>query len=254
MIDTHAHLDMKAYNKDRHKVIQRAAAGRVEAIITIGIDTESSRSAIKIAHQYASIYAAVGCHPHEADGFDPQEMENLTHLAGDNYCVAWGEIGLDFFRLQSPKDNQLRVFQQQLERADSLNLPVVIHDRDAHEDVWRLLKRMGNGERKGVIHCFSGDKDLAMAFIELGYFISISGTVTYNKATVIKEVAAQIPLDRLLIETDAPFLAPVPRRGKRNEPLFVMYTAQEIARLRNISVQDLAAVTTQNAKILFGLP
>jgi TatD DNase family protein len=167
--------------------------------------------------------------------------------------VAWGEIGLDFYRLYSPKDDQLKSFQQQLETATDLKLPVIIHDRDAHDHVFKLLKRMGKGERKGVIHCFSGDRDLAAAFIDLGYYISIPGTVTYNRASPIKDVASSIPMERMLIETDAPFLTPSPQRGKRNEPLFVTYTAQEIARLRDIPFEDVARRTAQNAKTLFGL-
>ena len=167
--------------------------------------------------------------------------------------VAWGEIGLDFYRRYSPKDDQLKIFLRQLEIADDLNLPVIIHDREAHNDVFTILKKMGKGKRKGVIHCFSGDIDLAMAFIELGYYISIPGTVTYKKALKTKEVASNIPLKHMLVETDAPFLAPVPKRGKRNEPLFVNYTAQEVARLRNIKFEEVAEQTSKNAKTLFGI-
>ena len=167
--------------------------------------------------------------------------------------VAWGEIGLDFYRGYSSREDQLGIFEPQLKIAFDLNLPVIIHDREAHSEVLRILKKIGKGERKGVVHCFSGDIDLAMALIKLGYFISIPGTVTYKKAVQTKEVATNIPLERLLIETDAPFLAAAPKRGKRNEPLFVTYTAREIAGLRGIEFEDVARATSNNAKTLFGM-
>jgi TatD DNase family protein len=168
--------------------------------------------------------------------------------------VAWGEIGLDHFRGYVSPEAQLRIFRDQLRMARELGLPVIIHDREAHDVVHATLKAMGKGEKRGVIHCFSGDLDLAGAFIELGYFISIPGTVTYKNASQIKEVAAAIPLSRMLIETDSPYLSPAPKRGKRNEPAHVYYTAMEVARLRGIPFEAVARQTTENARILFGLP
>ncbi len=254
LIDSHAHLDIKDFDKDRSKVIERAVNGGLTNIITIGIDLDSSRSALKLAEQYDFIYATVGYHPHNAEECDSQVLDSLARIASEKKVVAWGEIGLDFFRNYAPREDQFRVFKQQVEIADDLNLPIIIHDRDAHDDVFEILKKMGKGERKGVIHCFSGDCDLAAAFVELGYYISIPGTVTYKKASNTKDVAASIPIDRMLIETDAPFLTPVPKRGKRNEPLFVTYTAKEISRLRNITFEEVATQTAENAKTLFGLP
>jgi TatD DNase family protein len=175
-------------------------------------------------------------------------------MAADPEVVAWGEIGLDYYRNYSKNENQRKIFEAQLDMARAVELPVIIHDRDAHHEVYATLEKMGKGERKGVIHCFSGDKDLAEAFIALGYFISIPGTVTYKKAVQIKEVAAKIPLDRMLVETDAPFLAPVPRRGRRNEPSLVTHTAREIARLRDIPFETVSEQTTRNARKIFGLP
>ena len=178
-------------------------------------------------------------------------MKSLKNIAQHSQVVAWGEIGLDYYRHYSEKENQLRIFKKQLELARLANLPIVIHDRDAHDDVYAILKEMGKG--KGVIHCFSGDMDLADAFMALGYHISIPGTVTYKNAYHVKEVAAKIPMDRMLVETDAPFLSPVPKRGSRNEPAYVSYTVQEIARIRNRPFAEIAEQTTRNACELFGL-
>ncbi|SPD76036.1 Uncharacterized deoxyribonuclease YabD [uncultured Desulfobacterium sp.] len=253
LIDSHAHLDMVDFDKNRQDVIDRAIAGGLTGIITIGIDLGSSAKALELARQHDFIYAAAGYHPHNADKCEPKSLEKLGNLASDKLIVAWGEIGLDFYRGYSIRENQIRIFEQQLKIADDMELPVIIHDRDAHDDVLNILKRRGKGEGKGVIHCFSGDLDLAHEFMELGYYISIPGTVTYQNATKTKEVAAKIPMERMLIETDAPFLAPVPKRGKGNEPLFVVYTAREIARLRGIEFEEVATRTAQNAISLFGL-
>jgi TatD DNase family protein len=168
--------------------------------------------------------------------------------------VAWGEIGLDFYRNYSEVQNQVEIFELQLDKALELGLPVIIHDRDAHNEVMGIVNKRKDMNQKGVIHCFSGDYDLAMAFIDLGYYISIPGTVTYKNALKTQDVAARMPIDRLLIETDAPFLSPLPHRGKRNEPLFVKHTAHKIAELRNMDFEELALQTTLNAKRLFGLP
>ena len=253
LIDTHAHLDMKHFDKDRGEVLQRAARGGISHIITVGIDLDSSRKALGLAHENGAVYAALGYHPHNAGGNISKNLHVLAGMTSDPKVVAWGEIGLDFFRGYSSREDQLGIFEPQLDMALELNLPVIIHDREAHGEVLKILKKIGKGERRGVVHCFSGDIDLAMALIELGYFISIPGTVTYKKALQTKEVATHIPLERLLIETDAPFLAPVPKRGKRNEPLFVTYTAGEIARLRNMDLEEVARATSNNAKALFGL-
>lgn len=253
LIDSHAHLDMKDFDKDREEIFERALEGGITHIVTIGIDLESSLEASRLSKEYDYIYATVGCHPHNADTCTPEILDRMAQIASEEKVRAWGEIGLDFFRNRSTKENQLKIFERQLEIADSLGLPVVIHDREAHEDVISILKKMGRGEKKGVIHCFSGDADMASELIDMGYYISIPGTVTYNKAHKVKKVASVIPLDRMLIETDCPFLAPVPKRGKRNEPLFVTYTAGEIAALRNISFEEIATATASNAKTLFDI-
>jgi TatD DNase family protein len=253
LIDSHAHLDMPQFDDDREELIERSAYGGLDHILTVGTDLDSSLAAVKLAQQYNIVYAAVGYHPHNAQECDLKELDKLAQITSEPKVVAWGEIGLDFFRRLSPPEDQLRVFSHQVEMANDLKLPIIVHDRDAHNDVFAVLKKLGKGEKKGVIHCFSGDIDLAKDFIELGYYISIPGTVTYKKASQVKEVACDIPLERMLVETDAPFLAPVPKRGKRNEPLFVTYTAMEIARIRNIEFEEVARSTTQNAKDLFAL-
>ncbi len=254
LIDSHAHLDMQEFDKDRTEVLERAIEGGLSQIITIGIDHDSSLKALELARAHDFIYASVGYHPHNARKCNGERLDNLAQISSDPKVVAWGEIGLDFYRSYSSPDEQSQIFSRQIEMANDLNLPVIIHDREAHEDVLIILKKMGKGKRKGVIHCFSGDIDLAVALIGLGYFISIPGTVTYKKATRIKEVASKIPLEKMLVETDAPFLAPVPKRGKRNEPFFVTFTAKEIARLRNIEFDQVALQTAENTKSLFGIP
>jgi TatD DNase family protein len=254
LIDSHSHLDMKDFRQDLGQVLERARENGVSRIISIGIDFESSRRAIHLAAKHEEIFATVGYHPHNAREGGAEELDRLARLASEPKVVAWGEIGLDFYHEYSPPEEQLASFSYQLEQAHDLHLPVVIHDRDAHEETFRMLKRMGKGERKGVIHCFSGDMVLARAFVELGYFVSLPGTVTYKGAKAAREVAAEIPIDCLLIETDAPFLAPVPMRGKRNEPGFVLHTAQEIARLRDMDFEEVARRTSENAMLLFRLP
>lgn len=252
LVDTHAHLDMEEFEKDRHEVVARALEAKVGEIITVGIDGPSSWKALKIAEKNKIIHASVGYHPHNARDLDGQRLKELAELAASPRVVAWGEIGLDFFRRHCPPRIQIEAFQRQIDAAANMGLPVIIHDRDAHEPLLEILKkkRFPTG---GVIHCFSGDYEMARLFMDLGFYISIPGTVTYKKALLVKEVAAKIPLERLLVETDAPFLSPVPNRGKRNEPAFVTYTAREIARLRDMDFQALAGATSKNARSLFKL-
>lgn len=254
LIDSHAHLDLQDFDHDRNQVIERAIKGGLSRIITVGIDMVSSIAALKLAREYDSVFAAVGYHPHNASECNRQALNKLIETASDPKVVAWGEIGLDFYRNRSLRDDQMNVFLQQLEIAGKLGLPVIIHDREAHNEILSILKKTGKGDRKGVIHCFSGDTNMAMTLIELGYYISISGVVTFKNASLLKEVASNIPIDRLLIETDSPYLAPIPKRGKRNEPLFVTYTAKEISRLRGIEPDELAVAVSANTERLFGLP
>jgi TatD DNase family protein len=253
LIDSHAHLDMHDFDADRDKVIRRAAEGGVARIVTIGIDLNSSEKAIEIANKYDFIYAAVGYHPHNADEADPKDLDRLRALATEPKVVAWGEIGLDFFHRHSTPDKQKEAFELQLDIAADLDLPVIIHDRDAHNELLRILKSRKR-QFQGVIHCFSGDHELAMALVELGFFISLPGTVTYKNAAHAQDVASRIPLDRLMVETDCPYLTPVPLRGKRNEPLYVRHTVEKIARLRHLDLKEVAQATSANTTRLFHLP
>jgi len=253
LIDSHAHLEMDDFDADRDQVIKRAVQEGVARIVTIGTDLASSRKAIEIARKYGFIYATVGYHPHNADEADPRDLEKLRDLASEPKVVAWGEIGLDFFRRHSPPEKQVKAFERQLDIASEQRFPVIIHDRDAHTDLLRILKSRKR-QYRGVIHCFSGNYDLAMALIDLGFCISFPGTVTYKNAVDTQAVATRIPLERLLVETDCPYLTPVPFRGKRNEPLHVKHTAEKIAQLRQLDFEDLAQATSANTIRLFNLP
>lgn len=253
LIDSHAHLDMEDFDADRDLVIRRARQGGVERIVTIGIDLNSSKKAIEIAKKYEFVYATVGCHPHNANEADARDLEKLRDLASEPKVVAWGEIGLDFFRRHSSPDKQVKAFERQLDIAFEQGLPVIIHDRDAHTELLRILKKRKRLYR-GVIHCFSGNYDLAMAVVEMGFCISFPGTVTYKNAADTQTAASRIPLERLLVETDCPYLTPVPHRGKRNEPLFVNHTAEKIAQLRQMEFKQLSEATSANTIRLFNLP
>jgi TatD DNase family protein len=255
LIDSHAHLDMEDYADDLEDVLKRAVAGGISNIISVGIDAPSSEKALALAERYDFVYSTTGFHPHNADETDIKKIDELKRLAsGSKKVVAWGEIGLDFYRHYSHVKNQIEIFELQMDVALDLNLPVIIHDRDAHDDVLKILSKRKNRPQRGVIHCFSGDYALAMSFIELGFYISIPGTVTYKNASITQEVAERIPIERLLIETDAPFLAPLPLRGKRNEPSYIRHTAGKIAQLRNIELEELTLRTSLNTKLLFGIP
>jgi TatD DNase family protein len=245
---------MQVYQQDSQEVLNRAFESGVDQIITVGIDYKSSHKALQLARDHAGVFSTVGCHPHNADTLAEKDLDSMTGLATDPHVVAWGEIGLDYYRNRASRKGQLAVFNKQLGIAADLDLPVIIHDREAHDDVLSCLESMGSGRLRGVIHCFSGDSDLAGKFIDLGFYISFPGTVTFPKAYAARNAAAQVPIDRLLVETDAPYLTPVPFRGKRNEPAFVKYTAGEIASLRHIDFEELAKRTSDNARRLFGLP
>jgi TatD DNase family protein len=253
LIDCHAHLDMEDFDSDRELVIERARQGGVTRIVTIGIDLASSMKSIEIAKKYDFIFATVGYHPHNAKEANIKDLEKLRDLASEAKVVAWGEIGLDFFRRHSSPDTQVQAFERQLNIASDLDLPVIIHDRDAHSDLLSILKKRKRLYR-GVIHCFSGNYELAMTLIEMGFWISFPGTVTYKNAVDTQTAASRIPLERLLVETDCPYLAPVPHRGQRNEPLYVRHTAEKIAQLRQMELEELEAATSANTIRLFNLP
>jgi len=253
LIDSHCHLDMDAYADDLDEVLGRAKAGGVSEIITVGIDLASSQQAVELARKYPMLKAAVGVHPHDAKNAGNADWDKLLNLAADNedYVVAWGEIGLDYVKNHSPQAIQRQQFVRQLELARQARLPVIIHDREAHDDIVKTLHANPVREHGGVLHCFSGDWPLAEKILDLGLYISLSGVVTFKNATALQEVAAKIPLDCLLVETDGPFLAPHPYRGKRNEPAWVVKIAECIAAIRGIPFSELAEATVANTRSLF---
>jgi len=252
LIDTHAHLEMEPFDSDREAVLDRSAKAGVACIITVGTNLDLSRKAVWLTEAHDNIFATVGIHPHEAAYARGENLEKMIEIARHPKVVAYGEIGLDFFRNISPPEIQKEAFAAQLEIARALDLPVVIHDRNAHEEVLRMVTTAG--VRKGVFHCFSGDYALAKKCLDLGFYISVPGTITFEKAGNIAEVVTRVPLDFLMLETDCPFLTPVPFRGKRNEPAFIVHTAEKVARIKSLSLEEVAAATTRNAKKLFALP
>jgi TatD DNase family protein len=252
LIDSHAHLEMKEFDADREEVIRRAGNEGVDFIITVGTNLKLSLKAVNLAEKHENIYAAVGIHPHDVTKTDKNTLDALKELVNTRKkIVAYGEIGLDFFRNISPQEKQVEVFGMQLELAKELNLPVIIHDRDAHQQSLEIVR--ASGVRRGVFHCFSGDYEMAKKCIDLGFYISIPGVVTFDKSKTIQDVAGRIPLSALLLETDAPYLTPVPHRGKRNEPSFIVHTAKKVAEIKKISWEDVARETSLNTMNLFSI-
>ena len=251
-IDSHAHLEMEEFDGDREAVLARAAAAGLTAIITVGTTIPDCEKAVALARLHPQVYAAVGIHPHEVKGIDAGTYDALRFFAQQEKVVAIGEIGLDFFHDLSPREVQLRRFAEQLDLALELDLPVIVHDREAHADTLRILKQRKGGLR-GVLHCFSGDETMALECIELGFYLSIAGPVTYRKSEQLRTVARAIPAERILIETDAPYLSPQPWRGKRNEPAYVVETARYVAEIRGMAAGELERLTEENTRRFFGL-
>lgn len=254
LIDTHAHLDFPEFSGDLPAVLDRAGKKGVQEVVTIGIDLDSSHRAIELAGTYSEIYATVGIHPHGARELDDAILERLENLAGNERVVAIGEIGLDYYRDRQPRPIQKRCLEQQIELACATGLPAVFHIREAFDDFLKIVKGYCSRLRGGVLHCFSGDWKIARIFLDMGFTLSIPGTVTFPKAHEQQEVARLAPLDRIVVETDCPYLAPVPFRGKVNEPAYVYYTAQKIAELRGCPFEEVARQTTSNAHAIFGVP
>jgi TatD DNase family protein len=252
LIDTHCHLEMPQFGEDLAEVIRRASDAGVEALVTVGSDLESASLAVGLAERYSQVYCTVGVHPHEAKDFTPEALGKLREWTGHKKVVAVGETGLDYHYDHSPRKTQQEVFERHLALALEKDLPVVVHSRKASKDTMRMLR--ASGVNKGVMHCFSGSMETAEEAMALGLYISIAGPVTFKKAGKLREVARAIPDEYLLIETDAPYLAPVPMRGKRNEPAYIVHTASEIASLRGVGPEDVARITSLNARRLFGLP
>jgi len=251
LADTHCHLDFLDFDLDREDVIKRAREAGLEYIVNIGSSLDGSKRSLELSRHYDCVYATVGIHPHEADTFDAQGEETIRRLAKEKKVVAIGEIGLDFFRNLSKADNQIAMFKSLIKVAKDLSLPLVIHSRQAEDQVLEILeKAMPIG---AVIHCFSADENFLKKCLELGFFISFTCNITYKKADNLRRLVTGMPLERLFLETDAPYLSPEGFRGKRNEPVFVKLLAEEIARLRGITAEEVGRVTTENAKQFFKL-
>jgi TatD DNase family protein len=253
LVDSHAHLEMKDFDRDRDRVIARAREAGVAYIITVGTTLPDIEKALQIAEKNSSVYVALGIHPHEVKDIGGGDYDALRRLAREQKVVAFGEIGLDFYRNHSPREVQLGRFRELLRLGKELRLPVVIHDREAHEETLRILEEEKEGPWRGVFHCFSGDTEMARKVIHMGFYLSVPGTVTFKKSTVQQEVVRRIPLEKILLETDCPYLAPEPYRGKRNEPAFVRKTAEKVAELKGLSLEDVGRITSLNAKLLFGV-
>jgi len=252
LTDTHAHIDGKEFHADFTEMLNRAREADIQTIITVGADMESSVAAAELASQYEQIYAAVGIHPHDAHRVTDNCYAKVRSLAESNgKVVAIGEIGLDFYRDRSPRDQQEEVFRRFIRLARELSLPLIVHDRDAHERVMTILREERASDVGGVMHCFSGDLNLAKECLDLGFYISIPGTVTYANNELLRDVVRKTKIEHLLIETDCPYLSPVPHRGKRNEPCYVRLTAKKVAELKGLTVEDVARITTLNAQRLF---
>jgi TatD DNase family protein len=254
-IDSHAHIEMDKFDGDREAVIERARNAGVEIIVNVGngdLSQDSHTAAINVAEKYPFIYTTVGVHPHEANRLDDELFARLLDLSHHPKVIAWGEIGLDYYYDNSPRDIQCAAFRRQLQAARERQLPAVIHTRDAEEDTLAILnEEWKDSGLPGIIHCFTGTRQLAEAAIELGFLISFSGVVTFKNAEDLRDTAKALPVEKILIETDAPFLAPIPYRGKRNEPAYVVETAKTIAALRNLTCEEIGRITSENFKRLF---
>lgn len=253
-IDSHAHLEMPQFEEDLSEVIQRASHHGVEHIISIGTSLEFSKRAVQIAQTYPQVFAAVGIHPHDSRQCSPEAMDQLRLLAGGPKVVAIGETGLDFYRNLSSPEQQIHAFRMQISLARQLGKPIIVHDRNAHNLLIRILEEESAHEVGGVIHCFSGDLSKAKQCLDMSFFISIPGSITFKNAARLRHVVLNLPLESILLETDSPFLAPIPYRGKRNEPAYIRYTAERVAKIRKMSVEDLANAACQNTRRLFRLP
>ncbi len=254
LIDSHCHLDVEAFDGDRDEVIARAQASGVVAMVVPSITRSDWDRVLGLTNACEAVFAAVGVHPHEALTWDERSVDWIREAATHPKVVAVGEIGLDYHYDFAPRELQKTVMRDQVRLAAELDLPIIVHDRDAHGDVLALLTENLNRRSGGVMHCFSGSLELAEACMALGMVISFAGPVTFKNAVNLQAVASAVPLSHLLIETDSPYLAPVPRRGKRNEPAHVVHVAEQIARLKGVAFEELARITAENTRRVFRIP
>lgn len=254
LFDSHAHLNNERFDEDREQLINSLKEKQVDLVVNPGADIETSISSIELSKKYDFIYAAVGVHPQDVGELDETSMDKLRKLATENdKVVAIGEIGLDYYYENYPKEVQKYWFKKQIELANELKLPIIIHDRDAHGDTFEIIKNTKNPEIGCVLHCYSGNVELAKEYIKMGCYISIPGTVTFKNNKKTREVAREIPLEYLLIETDSPYMAPEPHRGKRNDPSLVQFVADKIAQEKGISYEEVCKATKENAKRFFNI-
>ena len=252
LIDTHAHLDFDRFDEDRAEVIQNAYDTGIKKIINVGADMESSRNSVQLAEDYDFIYASVGMHPHDAEDFTEDSYQELKELAQRDEVIAIGEIGLDYHYDNSPRQRQQEVFKEQLKLAKELDLPVIIHSRDAKEDSLRILKEYA-ADLTGVMHCYGYDLPTAKEVFDLDFYVSFGGLITFNGTTSIRKMVKKLPIEKILLETDAPYLTPEPHRGQRNESKYVQEIAEKMAEIKDLSVSEVADITTTNAEQLFDL-
>ncbi len=255
-VDSHCHIDGEAFDADRDEVVQRAKDAGVKAMLNVGTGNPHNgeiAKAVRVAEQFENVFASVGVHPHDAKLYDDEAENNLVRLVENSEkVIAWGEIGLDYYYDHSPRDVQREVFIRQIRKARELDLPIIIHSRDADNETVEILTGEYSSEKfRGIMHCFGGTAEMAKSLLNIGFFISFAGNVTFKKAENLREAARVVPLDKLLIETDCPFLTPVPFRGKRNEPAYVIHTARFLAELYQVSPETIAENTTRNFMNLF---
>ena len=257
-IDSHCHIDGEQFDKNRDEIVERANAAGVKLMLTIGTGNPHNgeiEKAVKVAQQYENVFASVGVHPHDAKLYDKRAENHLIELAKNEKVIAWGEIGLDFYYDHSPREVQIDVFKRQIRTAKELDLPIIIHSRDAEDETVEILTEECSDKnfRGGIMHCFGGTAEMAQKLMKIGFLISFAGNVTFKKAENLRDAARSVPLEKLLIETDCPFLTPVPFRGKRNEPAFVIHTARFLANFYDIEIEKLANQTTNNFLNFFKL-
>ena len=250
LFDTHAHLDDRAFDCDREELLAGLAARGTSMVMNPGCSLDSSKNAVALANRYPWIYAAVGSHPDVADEVNEAVLERYRLLAAQNPKVkAIGEIGIDYHYEDIPRELQLKAFRMQMELAKELNLPVIVHEREAHEDGMKVVKEFP--EVKGVFHCYSGSAEMARQLVNSGWYIGFTGVLTFKNARKAIETAESIPLERIVLETDCPYMAPVPHRGKRNDPGYLCYMAQKLAEIRGVSLEEIQHITTENGKRLY---
>ncbi|MGM0867851.1 MAG: TatD family hydrolase [Bacillota bacterium] len=253
LFDTHVHLNDEQFDEDLEEVISRAREAGVEKMVVVGFDRPTINRAMELIEQYEFLYASIGWHPVDAIDMKDEDLAWIEELSNHPKVVAIGEMGLDYHWDKSPKDVQKEVFRKQIHLAKKVKLPIIIHNRDATQDIVDILREEGAEEVGGIMHCFSGSPEIAQECVDMNFYISLGGPVTFKNAKKPKEVAKEIPLEKLLIETDCPYLAPHPNRGKRNEPAYVKLVAEQIAELKEVSLEEVENITTENAKKLFNI-